>query len=139
MQSQRRGVVTSNPNSGRLASQVEANKSAARAPAEREQERLVVSACSLSSYCIVFVADGMPSVGLIPNPRMSLISYTFVELPTQYVSCHTIPFLHVGRACVRLFVSGKCLSALVNLAPTSLQRERRGGHRARVGTFPQSL
>ncbi|KAI0348019.1 hypothetical protein BDW22DRAFT_1424252 [Trametopsis cervina] len=38
---QKRGVVGSNPNSGRLAAQVEANKSNPRAPEQRQEERLV--------------------------------------------------------------------------------------------------
>jgi len=39
--SQSRGVVGSNPKSGRLAAQLEANKSAPRASEQRQEERLV--------------------------------------------------------------------------------------------------
>lgn len=42
-----RGVNTANPNKGRLAAQLETQKVAPRAPEARQEERLVVSACSL--------------------------------------------------------------------------------------------
>ncbi|KAI8995619.1 hypothetical protein BD414DRAFT_410846 [Trametes punicea] len=47
---QARGVSTSNPNAGRLAAQLESQKSAPRAPEPGQPERLVVSAWSELLY-----------------------------------------------------------------------------------------
>lgn len=59
LQSQSRGVVSSNPKSGRLAAQLDASKSAPKglAPEPRQQEQLVVSACLRLIYRIAKVAE----------------------------------------------------------------------------------
>ncbi len=46
LQNQKRGVISSNPQGGRLAAKLEAGKSAPRVPEPRQEERIVVSACS---------------------------------------------------------------------------------------------
>ena len=58
LQNQKRGVVSSNPQSGRLAAQVEAGKAAPRAPEPRQEERIVVGACSAISTAIRRSTEG---------------------------------------------------------------------------------
>lgn len=66
-QAQKRGVVANNPNRGKLAAQLEANKAAPRVPEPREEARLVVSACPALAIASAKLDSyrGSHTVGLI--------------------------------------------------------------------------